>query len=1086
MLKNQRYRALVGYLFAFVLAIAIAGCGSGGENDTSLVPGSGDAGTTTPDETQPPSNDNPPIAAAVIDVNANSGGIIAVRVGEVATLDGTHSSTTAQEPLSFSWSFSSKPDGSATELQNATAARPSFTPDVRGTYMVQLVVSAAGVTSQRAVALVEASVDPDRYTGPYNHMGLSSNCVNCHNGVSLNNRGEPIVPKVGDHLATSNMCQTCHTTFGFVTPAFVDHQEVLGNCSECHDGVRAIGKSIWHVETAEECDECHNTTHFLELQPDGSFDHTGILRACLGCHNGSVATGQDAGHIVTNTDCGYCHATVSFLPAYVDHSDITENCVSCHNNTDAIGQPDTHPGTNPIDCVVCHSTVTFDLGGVFDHSNVDSVTLPCATCHNGVNALGNAQVQNHPVTTTDCAACHNTENFADFFVDHTGPDVVGNRCDSCHGVSAIGQHANHMPTTTEDCNVCHTPGTFTTGTYDHAGVVDNCELCHNNEISIGKLIDHLPTTQDCAVCHNTTSFADATFDHTGITNNCASCHDGEISLGKTANHIPTQDDCSVCHNNTDAGGFASSIFLTDVHPTVTGDCVSCHNGRFATGKITNHIPAQNDCSVCHNFADGFASTAKFIGTVHPDITRGCEGCHISRFLAAGFIKPADHLPTGQDCYLCHTNATFAPASNFNHTGITGNCSSCHDGSFEVINARGKTPSPPHPVTTEDCGVCHNTTNFADAYVDHSSPEVLNARCDSCHVDGSPSATGKDDKTNPPHLPTNEDCRVCHVPGTFATAVFSHEGIVDNCASCHDGNAATATIKPADHLPTTEDCSVCHNTTAFAGATFDHRGIVDNCGSCHNGVTATGKPADHVPTNDDCSQCHLTTGFLPATFDHTGIVDNCRFCHDGVYATGKTVDHVQTSQDCGVCHNTTAFVPATFDHTGIVDGCADCHNGTDAIGMEAKLARTGTQHIPTDLDCHFCHTTATFVGGTWDHQGINGNCVSCHDGNTATGKGRDHFDTTADCNICHSTNGWAPIDYTHARNTDYPGDHNANLACSRCHTDNSQTINYPSPRYAPLCAACHERDYDAGEHRGTLAQNADCGRSGCHRVSARSW
>ncbi|WP_455222965.1 cytochrome c3 family protein [Kaarinaea lacus] len=1070
---HGKCKALITLFFVVMLTVFVTACGSGGGNDSGPGTGSG-TGTGTGNGTLPGDGTTPPpTSTVVVDVLASAGPIVAVRVGEVAVLDGSRSSTSAQEPLSFNWSFSSKPDGSNAILQDATTAQPSFTTDVRGTYMVQLVVSAAGVTSPRVIAVVEASNPDERYTGPYNHQGLSSTCVNCHND-EINQ----ILAKAPDHLATSNMCQACHTTFGFATAAFVDHTEVFGNCSECHNGVRAIGKSQWHVETAEECDECHNTTHFLELQPDGSFDHTGILRQCQGCHNGAVATGQDADHIATSTDCGFCHTTTSFLPAYVDHSDITGNCVSCHNNVDAIGKPDTHPDTNTIDCVVCHSKVTFDLGGFFDHSVVDSVTLPCASCHNGVNALGKPS-QGHVDTTADCANCHNVESFVGGFVDHSGPDVVGKRCDSCHGVTAIGKHDNHMPTT-EDCAVCHTPGgTFTTGTYDHAGVVDGCETCHNNVISVGKLDNHLPTTQSCELCHNTTSFADATFDHTGIVDNCASCHDGNISMGKTANHIPTQDDCSVCHNDTNANGFANSTFLTDVHPTITGDCVSCHNGRFATGKITNHIPAQDDCSVCHNFADGFASPAKFLGTVHPGITRGCEGCHISRFLAAGFFKATDHLPTQQDCYLCHTNTAFVPASNFNHTGITGNCSSCHDGSFAAIGARGKTATPPHPATTEDCGACHNTTAFADAYVDHTSPEVLNQRCDNCH---GVTATGK----GPNHLPTTQDCRVCHVPGTFATAVFSHDGIVDNCASCHDGTAATATVKPANHLPTTEDCSVCHNTTAFAGATFDHTGIVDNCASCHNGTTATGKPTNHVPTNNDCSQCHFTTGFLPATFDHTGIVDNCGSCHDGTFATGKTVDHLPTSQDCGVCHNTTAFIPATFDHTGIVDGCAGCHNGTDAIGMEAKLARTGTPHIPTNLDCHFCHTTATFVGGTWDHQGITGNCVSCHDGNTATGKGPNHFDTTADCNACHSTNGWAPINYQHPNNSDYPGDHNSRVTCISCHRNNSQTITYSSPQYAPQCAACHAGDYRAGDHRGTLADNANCGRSGCHRVSSRSW
>ncbi|MDT8385654.1 MAG: cytochrome c3 family protein, partial [Gammaproteobacteria bacterium] len=130
----------------------------------------------------------------------------------------------------------------------------------------------------------------------------------------------------------------------------------------------------------------------------------------------------------------------------------------------------------------------------------------------------------------------------------------------------------------------------------------------------------------------------------------------------------------------------------------------------------------------------------------------------------------------------------------------------------------------------------------------------------------------------------------------------------------------------------------------------------------------------------------------------------------------------------------------------------------------------------------------------DHQGITGNCASCHDGNTATGQPGNHFVTTEDCNVCHSTNGWAPANnYTHANNSDYPGDHNSRLGltCSSCHTDNDETIRYPSPTYAPFCAACHERDFEPesdhnGGKAGTVAQNKNCAESGCHRVSDRQW
>jgi hypothetical protein len=342
------------------------------------------------------------------------------------------------------------------------------------------------------------------------------------------------------------------------------------------------------------------------------------------------------------------------------------------------------------------------------------------------------------------------------------------------------------------------------------------------------------------------------------------------------------------------------------------------------------------------------------------------------------------------------------------------------------------------------------------------------RCDSCH--NGTDATGK---TTPPHVVTNEDCGICHVPGgTFVPAVFNHTGIVDNCASCHNGTDATgkdAKTNPP-HIATTDDCSVCHIPTVFADAKFDHQDIVDNCASCHNGNTATGKTTRHVPTNGDCSDCHVTTGFLPATFDHVGIVDNCSSCHDVGFATPKKVNHVATNQDCGVCHTTRSFFPATIDHTGpdvVGNRCDSCHNGTIATG---KIDAT-PPHIDTSLDCSSCHTTATFVGGTWTHDSSSaGRCTDCHNGTDATGLPpmgpQGHFViTSAQCDACHSTQGWAPTNNFSHMTLEYPGDHNLNVVCITCHTNNSEIIqSYRDSIYTGFCAACHANDYEPGPHK----------------------
>ena len=171
-----------------------------------------------------------------------------------------------------------------------------------------------------------------------------------------------------------------------------------------------------------------------------------------------MATGKtlsilDGGrHPNTNSECGSCHTTANFLNAYPDHTgpDVVGagiTCDSCHvadGTGPATGQIDGHPITN-VDCVTCHSTATFSLGGVFNHRVIDPAVQRCDSCHNATNtisAIDKTPTATHDGTSSDCGLCHNTESFAGAFVDHSG--IVDN-CASCHGVDALGKSINHMP-----------------------------------------------------------------------------------------------------------------------------------------------------------------------------------------------------------------------------------------------------------------------------------------------------------------------------------------------------------------------------------------------------------------------------------------------------------------------------------------------------------------------------------------------------------------------------------------------------------------------------------------------------------------
>ena len=81
-----------------------------------------------------------------------------VTVSTLTTLDGTTSTDADLDGLSYMWTLISKPSSSTAALSSTTSPKPTFTPDVAGTYVASLVVSDGKDRSQTAVVTVIASV----------------------------------------------------------------------------------------------------------------------------------------------------------------------------------------------------------------------------------------------------------------------------------------------------------------------------------------------------------------------------------------------------------------------------------------------------------------------------------------------------------------------------------------------------------------------------------------------------------------------------------------------------------------------------------------------------------------------------------------------------------------------------------------------------------------------------------------------------------------------------------------------------------------------------------------------------------------
>lgn len=85
--------------------------------------------------------------------------------------------------------------------------------------------------------------------------GTPASCHGCHTQASrIQATRQP--PR---HITTTERCDACHRAVSWTPVTRVDHLEVQGTCSSCHDNFRARGQHPQHIPTTSECDSCHNT-----------------------------------------------------------------------------------------------------------------------------------------------------------------------------------------------------------------------------------------------------------------------------------------------------------------------------------------------------------------------------------------------------------------------------------------------------------------------------------------------------------------------------------------------------------------------------------------------------------------------------------------------------------------------------------------------------------------------------------------------------------------------------------------------------------------------------------------------------------
>jgi hypothetical protein len=346
----------------------------------------------------------------------------------------------------------------------------------------------------------------------------------------------------------------------------------------------------------------------------------------------------------------------------------------------------------------------------------------------------------------------------------------------------------------------------------------------------------------------------------------------------------------------------------------------------------------------------------------------CASCHGGSYTAVNAkAKPGTHIPTTTSCDSCHSNfLAFAPAT-MSHTGLNGQCATCHNGSYLAQNAQAKSAN--HQVTAAQCDGCHfSTTTWATVTQNHAvlSPPAT-GRCSDCHK------TGGSGLPKPgTHIPTALQCDTCHKNyTTFAPAAMSHTGSAGLCANCHGGayTAVNAQKKGATHIPTSLSCDSCHTSTVnWTSRTMNHAGLNGQCLTCHNGAyvseNAQAKSPGHLPTTAQCDACHLSTVVWTGTKHIATATGQCQTCHISTY-TGfglepKPANHIPTTLSanwalCDTCHKTGYYTtwgganlhkaPASQPLALFRNQCKLCHydgNPWGITGPNKKTPHTATK------------------------------------------------------------------------------------------------------------------------------------------------
>jgi len=433
----------------------------------------------------------------------------------------------------------------------------------------------------------------------------------------------------------------------------------------------------------------------------------------------------------------------------------------------------------------------------------------------------------------------------------------------------------------------------------------------------------------------------------------------------------------------------------------------------------------------------------------------CVFCHNGR-VSKG--KSGRHSKSSDDCGACHGTNDWAYVNKFDHSGVT-ECRSCHDKTQSKVDL--------HPPTSAECDLCHTSIGL-NWKLSHDE-SAANFDCEYCH--NGTIARGK----SKGHTESKNKCGTCHALQNWTpkAGAIDHSNF-KRCNECHNFTDKTKPKYKPNHVKTTAECIECHRSKGLSWTFNNHKNAesILTCNDCHADNKAK---VNHPDTSNACQSCHKNSPSLWANlinpFPHSEAKLPCKQCHKLLI---QNPSHFSTSGDCGSCHsNATWATSGKPDHNLTSSKCIECHNGTTATGKDAK------RHIPPSDQCGDCHTSANWiVPSTTVHKKLSGQpCFVCHNGRYAKVRSKSvtHVLASEDCGDCHVTSKWKTVNIDHGlisspcsschTTPPIPTQHfdvlNLNIECDECHTSTGPggfqlRINYVHISPAKHSGRAHDR------------------------------